>query len=180
MHRQNFLDRLGRYAERHPDEEEAVQRYRAFVEQHPDCFSRSQRSGHVTGSAWLLDPGGTRVLLTHHRKLGIWVQLGGHVDGNPEVLQEALREAREESGIAQIRVLSEDIFDLDIHRIPERPLEPEHWHYDARFLFQAETPEFRVSEESHDLCWVPLENLEDFSREASLLRMLRKTPASAL
>ena len=69
---------------------------------HPDCFERSCVPGHVTGSAWLVSHDRSRFLLTHHRKLGRWLQLGGHSDGDPDTAQVALREAREESGIAAL------------------------------------------------------------------------------
>ncbi len=176
MHRAPFLSLLEEYAARHLREASCCQRYIDFVKAHPDCFERSLKVGHVTAAAWVLDKSGRRVLLTHHRKLDRWLQLGGHVDGDPDVLAGAAREAREESGIDLLEIVSEKIFDLDIHRIPARGDEPEHLHYDARFLFRANGSEdFTVSDESHDLAWVPLEQLGDYSSEASMLRMAAKS-----
>ena len=71
----------------------------AFVSAYPNCFERSLSIGHITGSAWLVNQTKTRVLLTHHKRLNKWLQLGGHADGNPNVLEVAMQEAREESGI---------------------------------------------------------------------------------
>ena len=96
---------------------------------------------------------GDRVLLAHHRKLGRWLQPGGHSDGDPDTLAVALREAREESGL-DVRALDDAIFDIDVHRIPARGREPAHLHFDVRFLVQAEHDRFRVSDESHALAWV--------------------------
>jgi 8-oxo-dGTP pyrophosphatase MutT (NUDIX family) len=115
-------------------------------------------------------------LLTHHKKLGRWLQLGGHADGDSQVMRVASREAEEESGLKQLALVSREIFDIDVHLIPERGQEPAHYHYDVRFLFEADKNEtLVVSEESNDLAWVPLVSIEDYSCEESILRMVRKT-----
>ena len=145
----------------------------AFIDSHPDCFERSCQVGHITGSAWIVNRAGDRVLLTHHRKLGRWLQPGGHSDGDPDTLEVALREAREESGL-DVRALDEAIFDLDVHLIPARGHEPAHYHYDVRFLVQAMEERFRVSEESCALAWVPADRVGVFTSDESVLRMARK------
>lgn len=93
----------------------------------------------MTGSAWLLNPDGTKVLLTHHKKLNRWLQFGGHSDGESNTWNVALREVTEESGIQNIQFVSSDIFDVDIHTIPEnsKKNEPEHKHYDIRFFIKS-------------------------------------------
>lgn len=175
MHRRSILDQIDRYTERFPDETAVASRFRDFVEKHPDCLERSLQVGHLTGSAWLVDASGTAILLTHHRKLGIWLQLGGHADGDPDLLRVALREAEEESGLDLIEPVSTGIFDLDVHRIPERKGEPEHFHYDVRFaLRHTGSGSFQVSEESHDLAWAPIAEIERYTTEESILRMKRK------
>ena len=175
MHRNWLLQRLKHYGRRYPEEQYLLSRMRAFVETHTDCFERSLVIGHITSSCWLMDPRGTSVLLTHHRKLGRWLQLGGHSDGDSNSLQVALREAEEESGLARIRPVSGEIFDIDIHPIPERDSEAEHLHYDVRFALQALDPDgLTVSDESHALSWVPLAQLEDYTSDASILRMAAK------
>ena len=148
-------------------------RFDAFIDSYPDCFDRSCRVGHITGSAWILDRTGERVLLTHHRKLGRWLQPGGHCDGDPDTLAVALREAREESGLG-VRALDESIFDLDVHTIPARGHEPAHHHFDVRFLVRAEDDRFRVSEESRALAWVSAEGVGALTDRESVLRMARK------
>ena len=107
MHRDPLLKLLENYSRNHPEETQIISRYREFVENNPDCFKRSLETGHVTASAWLINPDGTEVLLTHHRKLNLWIQLGGHVDGNPDLTVEAIREAQEESGIETLDLVSE-------------------------------------------------------------------------
>ncbi|MCH2164994.1 MAG: NUDIX hydrolase [Marinovum sp.] len=138
----------------------------------PRAFSRDASiGGHITASAFVLSTDKSAVLLTHHKKLGLWLQLGGHCDGIADTGFVALKEAYEESGLIRIARVRDEILDVDIHDIPARKDEPAHLHYDVRFLFQAEAGEITVSDESHALAWVPLSNLESYTTEASILRM---------
>jgi 8-oxo-dGTP pyrophosphatase MutT (NUDIX family) len=177
MHRQSLLNLLHQHQPCDAHEAAMLRQFVAFVEQHPDCFERSLTVGHVTGSAWILDRDRTHVLLTHHRKLNKWLQPGGHADGDADVLGVALREAVEETGLTHIEPASNEVFDVDIHAIPARGHEPQHFHYDVRFLFHADrnTP-LVITEESHDLAWVPLDNVRGYDVDESVLRMVAKTP----
>ncbi len=182
MHRQELLRKLARHTPFDAHEAESLRRIEQFVRDHPDCFERTLSLGHITGSAWLTDESDRRVLLTHHRKLNRWLQLGGHADGNPDVLAVALREAREESGLEDIAPVNDDIFDVDVHLIPAREAVAEHDHYDIRFLLRSGgDSRFRVSDESHELAWVTAEQLASLNTDASVVRMfqkwrLRRTP----
>ncbi|MFT3780444.1 MAG: NUDIX hydrolase [Nibricoccus sp.] len=147
-----------------------------FVETHPDCAERSLKIGHLTGSAWIVDRERKRTLLTHHRKLNKWLQLGGHADGELNPLAVALREAREESGLTRLSVVSEAVFDVDRHLIPARKEDPDHWHYDIRFMIEADPEEpLLISDESHDLAWIEIARMAEYNDEESMLRMARKT-----
>ncbi len=175
MHRDPLLRLLTHYLERHPEERACVRRFIDFVRAHPDCFDRTLAVGHVTGSAWLVDDAGGRVLLTHHRKLERWLQLGGHCDGDPDALNVAMREAVEESGLTDLHPVSSEIFDLDIHEIPARGGAPAHLHYDARFAIRSTGDDtFTVSDESHALAWIDIIHLHEKTTEESMLRMSRK------
>ena len=173
MHRRKLLDRLQIYRKNNPKESTLVDRFIHFVDGNADCFDRSNLEGHVTGSVWLLSPDERSVLLTHHKKLGRWLQLGGHSDGESDTLLVAQREAEEESGL-KVEPLDKNIFDIDIHEIPSRGNEPAHLHFDARFLFTALDLRFVISPESHDLQWVDLIDIERFSKEWSVIRMRDK------
>jgi 8-oxo-dGTP pyrophosphatase MutT (NUDIX family) len=147
-----------------------------FLEEAPACFDRGNREGHFTGSAWLVSGDGKRVLLTHHKKLDRWLQLGGHADGEADLANVALREAEEESGLFDLAGHGEP-FDLDRHRIPARgENEPEHWHYDVRYVVWAGADErFIISDESHGLAWRSIEAMaNDPDSDASLKRMAQK------
>jgi len=179
MHRVLLLRMLGRYLERWPEDRPRIARVIEFVKAHEDCFERSCREGHVTGSAWILSPDHRCVLLTHHRKLGRWLQLGGHSDGDADPLRVALREAREESGMHRFRPLPEEgepvPLDVDVHVIPARQGEPAHCHFDVRFLLEAAPGQaFVAGEESHALRWVERARLGEFVNEESQLRMERR------
>jgi 8-oxo-dGTP pyrophosphatase MutT (NUDIX family) len=171
---------LQRYRDQWQGESAVVAQFDAFLHTQADVFSRSNRSGHFTGSSWLVSADGTRVLLMHHRKLGRWLQPGGHADGDPELARVALREAQEETGVAGLHVEG-DIFDIDRHRIPARGDEPEHWHYDVRYVVRAGADErFAVNQESRALAWRSVADVAaDDSLDASLRRMARKWLADA-
>lgn len=160
------------------NEQAKVQEMQRFVEAHADCFQRSLPIGHLTGSAWILNAHRTHVLLTHHRKLNRWLQLGGHADGDPDLWRVALREAQEESGLEAIAPLQVTIFDVDIHPIPARGHEPQHLHYDVRFLFQAnDTQPLQTNYESKALVWVELNQVVQLNSDESMRRMVAKTLA---
>lgn len=166
---------LDDYLARHPEEGDVVADFEEFLASDAAVFERSHGAGHFTGSAWLVSADGERVLLTHHRKLGRWLQLGGHADGDANLARVALREAEEESGLGGLAVEPE-IFDLDAHRIPARGSEPEHWHYDVRHVVRAGSDErFAINDESRALAWRPVaEVAADASLDVSLRRMARR------
>lgn len=147
-----------------------------FVETHADCLLRSCVPGHLTGSAWIVSADRTRTLLTHHHKLDKWLQLGGHADGDGDLLAVALREAREESGLTRLHAVAAEPFDVDRHLIPARGAEPAHYHFDLRFMIEADPAEpLAISSESKDLAWVDVARVTSLNAEESMARMVRKT-----
>lgn len=178
MSREELIDSLARHVPFDDTEREMTQRLLAFVEAHEDCFRRSLRTGHLTGSAWIVDRTRRRALLVHHKRLDRWMQPGGHWEQDDSLLETARREALEETGATSLRALGEDIFDVDVHPIPARGAEPAHFHYDVRFLFEADPDEpLTVSSESHAVEWVDLSRLDEYSREPSVTRMAAKVRA---
>lgn len=166
---------LDDYLSRHPEEGAVVASFGIFLASDAAVFERSHAAGHFTGSAWLVSADGRRVLLMHHRKLGRWLQPGGHADGDADLARVALREAREETGVAGLRA-EDGIFDLDRHRIPARGHEPEHWHYDVRYVVRAAAGEsFAANGESLGLEWRPVSEVAgDADVDGSVRRMARK------
>lgn len=164
------------YAARWPEEAPTVAHFLALLDDPVDPFARARLDGHFTASAWLVSRDGACVLLTHHRKLDRWLQLGGHADGDRNLARMALQEAEEESGLPGLALEDGAIFDLDRHWIPAHREVPAHWHYDVRFVVRATGGEaFTVSDESHALAWRDIASLvEDEGTDASLRRMARK------
>jgi 8-oxo-dGTP pyrophosphatase MutT (NUDIX family) len=185
MHRPNDScafqhKQLADYRRRWPGEADVIDLFAELLGDAADAFRRERLAGHFTASAWLVARDGRRVLLTHHRKLGMWLQLGGHADGERDFGRVALTEAQEESGLKGLCVEAE-IFDLDRHWIPEHKGVPAHWHYDVRFVVHGgDDEDFVVSEESHALAWRAIASLvDDQAADASLRRMAAKWLARA-
>lgn len=161
------------------DESAFRQQFLTLLE-HPRAFYRDHLPGHITASSWIVDRERQFALLTHHAKLDRWLQPGGHADGEEDVLAVAQREAKEETGLTSLVVATPEIFDIDIHVIPERNGFPAHDHYDIRFLFYADRNEaIAISDESHDVRWVANEDIaEKTGNNTSIRRMAVKVLAS--
>ena len=155
---------LAFYRERWPEEAATCALFVALLGDARNPFVRERLQGHFTASAWLVSADGHRLLMTHHRKLGRWLQLGGHADGERDLVAAALKEAQEESGLRGLRI-EPAVFDLDRHWIPQYKEVPGHWHYDLRFVVHAgESEAFVVSDESHDLAWRDIAVLAEEAR----------------
>ncbi|HJT18736.1 MAG TPA: NUDIX domain-containing protein [Thermoanaerobaculia bacterium] len=138
-------------------------------------YSRSQFDpGHITASCYIIDAG-RRLLLHHHRRLNRWLQMGGHLESGEQPLEAALREAEEESGLRDLDVIG-GIADLDVHVIPPGRGEPEHRHFDVRYIARTASPEAIVidAQESNDLIWVDLDRAAELMRGEESLRVIRK------
>lgn len=169
MTRDDFRPLLLAHAPR--DEKEKADRSAMldFLERLPQPFSREQPEAHFTASALVVDQARARTALVHHRKLGIWVQPGGHLDAQDATIgAAALREVREETGIdGELGPL----IHLDVHEIPARADMPAHLHLDVRFLVVAPGDELKLSHESTDVRWY---SLDDAARvgDASVARLV--------
>lgn len=174
MHRQALLQLLSSY-EKEFAGLTVTKNVRQFVEEQENCFDRNLEVGHVTGSAWIIDPTKKKVLLVHHKKLRLWLQPGGHCDGDSDVARVAQKETSEETGLKEFSIYKDRIYDLDIHRIPAWKDVPEHLHYDVRFLVHADSElSIQLSEESNDIAWFDLHILPDVTDDNSVLRLAEK------
>jgi 8-oxo-dGTP pyrophosphatase MutT (NUDIX family) len=175
MHRNKILSLLNNYFPIDANEKIYKKEIINFILNNSFCFERSNLKGHITASGWLINKTKDQVLLLHHKKLNEWYQLGGHADGENDLIKVAIKEAQEESGINNIIIIEENIFDIDIHLIPKYNDTPEHKHYDIRFLLQVDSNEKeQKNEESIDLKWF-FKNFKDFpNKKESMLRMFSK------
>jgi 8-oxo-dGTP pyrophosphatase MutT (NUDIX family) len=143
-----------------------------YLERLPEPFSAGQPKAHFTASGLVLDPARTRACLVLHRKLGLWLQPGGHVEtGDATLAAAALREVHEETGLSG-SVEGVAPIQLDVHEIPERQDMPAHLHLDVRFLVIAAGDELVLSDESHAVQWWPIADAAEAGDE-SLARLLR-------
>ncbi|MGB5298523.1 MAG: NUDIX hydrolase [Thiogranum sp.] len=178
MHRRELLDLLARHETRFMEEAGYVARARAFVEANADCFHRDHWPAHVTGSAWVVSPDRSRVLIMHHRKLNQWFQPGGHADGDADILRVALRETVEETGLEtrHVKLLHMEVFDVDVHSIAASEHDPQHEHIDIRFLVEIDDSlPVPGNDESHEVLWVRLNDVSAYNNNRSAWRMTEKT-----
>jgi 8-oxo-dGTP pyrophosphatase MutT (NUDIX family) len=145
-----------------------------------DIMSPSHAAGHVTGSALVVDAGSGRFLLHRHRTLGRWLQVGGHADpGEDDPAVTALREAHEETGLADLRFLREGPIDIDVHEIPARPDRAAHLHLDFRYALVTDDPRpgGLAAGESAEFAWLTLDDLAPRGIDVSpaLRRLIGKT-----
>ena len=175
MHRDSAIDLLIKYNPVDRQELQFKTKMLEFIEAHTNCFDRELLVGHMTASAWLLNEDSSKALLMHHMKLDRWFQLGGHCDGETDLLAVAIKEAQEESGIENIVPVSTEIFDIDIHEIPARKDEPAHDHFDVRFILKVEGDEKVVqNRESKELRWIGKNKEELPTNNPSIVRMFNK------
>ncbi len=186
MNRTAVSTEIAQHAHAHPEDADVVARFARLLEGTPAPFSRGQYDpGHLTCSACLLDAARTSVLLLHHARLGRWLQPGGHAEARDvSPLAGALRELREESGVAAPAPLSgpggSALVDLDVHEIPARGAEPAHLHYDLRYAFAVERDSaLCISAESTALRWVAIERLGELTDEESVTRLVARALAAA-
>jgi 8-oxo-dGTP pyrophosphatase MutT (NUDIX family) len=135
--------------------------------------------GHFTASAFVLSPERDALLLILHKKLGLWLQPGGHVEASDASLLEAARREVAEEVAAELEPdpLATP-FDLDVHRIPPYGEKPAHEHFDVRFRFFARSRIFSASDEVVRAEWVPLSRLAEVTRDVSVLRAALKLGAA--
>jgi 8-oxo-dGTP pyrophosphatase MutT (NUDIX family) len=173
-----LLEQLRAYQPADSDEVGYVTRMIELALDAAACQRSHFAPGHFTASAFVLSPGRTDLVMIHHKKLGIWVQPGGHVEATDSDLQSAAqREVLEEVGLGELEPFAigdSPLFDLDIHRIPARKAEPAHEHFDVRFAFVAGAQSLVASEEVADLRWVPINEVERLGVDQSVLRAVNK------
>jgi 8-oxo-dGTP pyrophosphatase MutT (NUDIX family) len=166
-----LIRQLERYSPSSERLEEVRQLMRDTLLNTPDCFERTCVLAHFTASAWVLNERRDHVLLVYHRGLKRWLQPGGHADGQGNLLAVALRELGEETGVHTVRPWP-GIFDLDAHEIPATEKMGAHTHLDVRFAFEiVGEQQLTCSEESIEVRWVKLIELERYDVDASVQRL---------
>lgn len=174
---------------------EAIEKYQAISEQekndqrimlehiknHGDLtLKREQEIAHFTSSSIILNEEKTHMLMIHHNIYKTWTWTGGHMDGEEDFLQVALREAREETGLSQLKVFSEAICSLDIlpvwGHIKRDSYVSAHLHFNASFIFIASREDsLKIKpDENSDIKWVPLTEVNEHSKEPDIIQVYNK------
>jgi 8-oxo-dGTP pyrophosphatase MutT (NUDIX family) len=172
-----LLDELRRYQPADAIEEGHHRSLMSHLVHAKSPLGRSRyRPGHVTAGLFIVDPRSQRLLLHHHRRLDRWLPMGGHLEGSESPAEAALREGREESGLRDLQLVSGDIFDVDKHVIPATEDEPEHFHFDVRYVAQTNRPEAIAVDagESKELAWFELDRALELMNDESSRRMVKK------
>lgn len=151
-----------------------------FLEKNGDAFLRSNLLAHMTASSWIVNPERTKTLMVYHNLYDSWSWTGGHADGETDLLSVALREAREETGIAHVRPLSPEIFSLEVLTVDghEKRGEyvPSHLHMNATYLLEAEESDTLhiCREENSGVAWFTLEEALKASSEPWFVERIYK------
>ncbi|WP_291724654.1 NUDIX hydrolase [Bernardetia sp.] len=182
MDKQDILKLLENYQPIFSEEKKFQKEIIDFIEQNDDFALRSNLTGQLTGSAWVVNSERTKVLLIHHKKLNRWLQIGGHIETDDQTIEQTiLREVTEESGLKNLKLLSSSIYDLDVHTIPQKKEVAEHLHFDIRLVVEADENDTLLAqnEEVLDVKWYFVSEMENPSEtdiliDASMKRMINK------
>ena len=178
MNKNTLLAQIVAYLQEYPNDAHP-QKTLDFLNENDNFWQKENSAGHVTASVWIVNGNKNKALLTHHKKLEKWFQLGGHVESEDEdIFAACLREAKEESGLQNLILPEKTLFDIDVHLIPtSKSGFPAHFHYDIRVLLIAEEDEAINFDknESKSVKWFDFEAMKTLFTEESLLRMIAKS-----
>ena len=152
----------------------------AFLENNEDAFLRSNLLAHMTASSWIVNPERTKTLMVYHNIYDSWSWTGGHADGETDLLSVALREAREETGIAHVRPVSPEIFSLEVLTVDGHEKRgayvPSHLHLNVTYLLVAEESDTLhiCKEENSGVAWFTLEEALKASTEPWFVERIYK------
>lgn len=176
MNKKELLELINNYQEKYNQED--LRELVEFINENEDPYTRKNQKGHITCSTWILDEKVENALLIHHKKYDKWLQPGGHMEEGETVFEAARREGMEETGVESLNFVKEGIFDIDIHKIPENKKkgEPEHYHFDLRFVTKVVGNKIKIQEEEvNGYKWASLKKLKKIENDESIVRLVEKS-----
>ena len=151
-----------------------------FLTRYPNALSRENQLGHFTASAWVVNPNQSKVLMVYHRIYAAWTWPGGHADGDSDLLETAIRETREETGLSQVRSLSPLPCSLETIAVQAHEKQgsyvPPHLHFNLTFLLEAEEnqPLLAKEDENQAVAWREIPEILSDHTEPHMLTLYRK------
>jgi 8-oxo-dGTP pyrophosphatase MutT (NUDIX family) len=175
LRKAEIVELLNRYVPAESDEAEHKRTILNFLRTARRPFDpRSFTPGHITGSALIFDDCDQKVLLIHHKRLNLWIQPGGHVaPDDRSIVETAIREAREEVGL-QLPASAARLFDVDVHQIPAFGNDPQHLHFDFRFLIRCRQTAVDAMSDAIEACWFRLREAAEQAGNDGVKRLLVK------
>jgi len=184
--RKELLDILEKAIPWGDNEKNTIETMKQLIQKHPNIMMPNCEVGHITGSALIVDNQG-RCLLHFHKKLNRWLQVGGHAEYETNVAEIAMREAKEETGLQDLKHFpnADNPFpiDFDVHTIPATDTRPEHLHLDFRYMLKTNQPEALnpPEGESKEFVWATFDDIlnppdpdEDKLLDPALYRLIAK------
>lgn len=189
-----LLEQIEHYIPFNEQEARDRQFIAAALKRHGDIFTRENEVLHMTASAWTVNKARDKALMVYHNIYQSWSWLGGHADGEADLLAVALREVREESGVRTLRPVTEEIFSLEVLTVDGHwkrgQYVSSHLHLNLTYLLEADEAEALtvLEAENSAVRWFPLEEAVQASSEPwfqtniypKLNEKLRQFPSAAL
>ncbi|MDO5291812.1 MAG: NUDIX hydrolase [bacterium] len=155
----------------------------SYMDQFDNIFDRENEMVHMTASSWLVNKERTKVLMIYHNIYNSWAWTGGHADGDQDLLNVAMKEAQEETGLIHVTPVTEDIFSLEIlgvnGHVKKGKFVGTHMHLNVTYLLEAnEAEELRVKpDENSGVKWVGLQEAVELSTEPYMKEIYQKLNA---
>lgn len=176
----NLRKQIENYIPYNAQEEKDKELILRYMDTFDNLLTRDNEFAHFTASAWLVNKERTKVLMVYHNIYQSWSWVGGHADGNPDLLRVAIREAKEETGLKQVAPVLEDIFSIEILGVSAHEKRGKHVaahvHLNATFLLEADEQEaLRIKQDENSAVkWFPLDEAVEASTERDLQVVYRK------
>ena len=174
----DLIDQIGAYTPFNDQEAADKPKLLSLLQSSKDIFTRDNTTAHMTASGWVVSPDRKSVLMIYHNIYNSWSWMGGHADGETDLLQVAQREIREESGIQNLKLLTPDIYSLEILTVDGHIKRGEyvssHLHLNVTYLFEADPaqPLHVKPDENSGVAWIPISDLTSWVTEPWFLERI--------
>ena len=182
----DLIDQIGAYTPFNDQEAADKPKLLSLLKSTKDIFTRDNTTAHMTASGWVVSPDRKSVLMIYHNIYNSWSWMGGHADGETDLLQVAQREIREESGIRDLKLLTPDIYSLEILTVDGHIKRGEyvssHLHLNVTYLFEADPaqPLHVKPDENSGVAWIPISDLASRVTEPWFLERIYSKPCRKL